>query len=116
MKGRTRFGESKGDFIQGGKLSGQGELEDAEENGSHGKSICWSKFLEKKLRGNKNTGGAVDHEKEKGSYSKMEWKVVKCLWVEEKELCQMASISGRWEVAVKECGVGEKCKRFGLDC
>lgn len=74
MKGRTRFGESKGDFIQGGKLSGQGELEDAEENG---KNICWSKFLEKKLRGNKNTGGAVDHEKEKGSYSKIEWKVVK---------------------------------------
>ena len=34
-----RFGKSKGDFIQGGKLSRQGELEDAEENGSHGKNI-----------------------------------------------------------------------------
>lgn len=26
MKGETIFGKSKGDFIQGGKLSGQGEL------------------------------------------------------------------------------------------
>lgn len=47
MKGRMRFGKCKGDFLQGGKLSRQGKLEDAEENGSHGKNIGWSKFLEK---------------------------------------------------------------------
>lgn len=34
--------------------------------------------------------------------------------VEEKER-ETTSISGRWEVAVKEYGVGEKWKRFGLD-
>lgn len=27
----------------------------------------------------------------------------------------MASISSKGEVAMKECGVGEKCKGFGLD-
>lgn len=34
--------------------------------------------------------------------------------VEEKER-ETTSISGRWEVAVKEYGVGGKWKRFGLD-